>query len=144
MVMQAEIHFHELKSWQARHNAGEIYMTGLAPTKNGYRLTYTETPGMPPLNNLSGCRVEERHVQVATDSQCAHRAVEADETARTASVKLATPTILPILVHCEDCNTDHPEGQDCPICAPLARIAVKAREKRLAWHLFKTGKGPRP
>ena len=136
--MEATIHCHELKSWQARHNSGEIYMTALAPTKNGYRLTYSETPGMSETFQAASSENNAGNNQGSAGAPPAHCEPPMRDDPQPETIS------PPVLIHCHDCNTDHPEGQDCPICAPMARIAAKAREKRKAWHEYKKGLAPRP
>jgi hypothetical protein len=162
--MEALIHFNELKSWQARHTAGEIYINGMAvlTEKGCYRLTYTDTPGM---NLRDGVLVSP--TDGSQPSQISgHRAVEADDRNLSAGATPAIPTIsahtstppapptppaavLPPtavvrMVVCMDCTAEHPEGEECPICSPMLRIAALARERRHAWHKFKRGEGPKP
>lgn len=143
-LMRAIIHTSELRSWQERANRNEIIIMGMSfPTGGKVDLDYIETPRLA--ENLSGCKVEDATSRVAPVVSSCKGQSSADVAMTTAGSNPATPTIhQPVLVHCEDCNTDHPEGQDCPICAPLARAAVKAREIRKAWHLFKKGEGSRP
>ena len=57
--MTATIHHCEIFAWQKRQLAGEIYITGMAASTKGYILTYMETLGMKPLNNLRGAMKEE-------------------------------------------------------------------------------------
>ena len=122
--MEATIHCHELKSWQARHNSGEIYMTALAPTKNGYRLTYSETPGMSETFQAASSENNAGNNQGSAGAPPAHCEPPMRDDPQPETIS------PPVLIPCLDCETEHPEGQDCPICSAMARIAAKAREKR--------------
>ena len=149
--MEALIHFNELQSWQARHNAGEIYIGGMAvlTEKGCYRLAFVETPGMKPLNNLEreGNGVEAEACQSKKFSRAINPGEQAsgnvsDEGSNPSALATLPPPI--VLVTCPDCTAQHPEGEECGICSRFSKIAVKAAANRRAWHLFKRGEGPRP
>ena len=120
-----DIHKHELPFYQERQRKGELLMHGMTVTPNGYRLNLTMTPRVadamkhPPLPPVQPVKVPPSEPQK-------------QEMASVAMVK------------CFDCGVEHPANEDCAICAPIARAALLARERRRAWHLFKRGEGPRP
>ena len=161
------MHTSEVPFYLERQKRGECLVTGMSfPVKGKVDLDVTETPHMA--DNLSGCRVEERHERVAPALQQTQRAVEADELTQTAGVEPAAPTILahgttstslppalpaepptaaervPLMVVCQDCGVEHEEGVECSICGPLVRMLAISRERRKAWHLYKKGEGPKP
>lgn len=125
--MEAIIHHHELFNWHQRQRDGEIYISGLAFTGRGYRLTYEETPRMK-----SALALEPRTSPLETVGRSAAEAV------------LAPMPAAPPMILCVDCNTGHPDGEECKICGPMSRAMINARERRHAYHLWKRGEGPKP
>ena len=169
--MTATIHHNELFAWQKRQSAGELYISGMAVTDNGYRLTYVETPGMKPLNTLRGgaevARMAHNHevegsspspvtissvgkqVDCLNPRVCAVDAgnplpsVAMPKPAPTPPVAEPTPAAVRMVV-CPECTAEFQEGENCPICSRMMHIAKLAKKRRHAYFLWKSGKGPRP
>lgn len=120
-----EIHRHELAAYGDRQRKGEILITGMTLTAGGYRLQIVETSRLADAMKLPP-------LAPAQEPKTPVIEAKAQET--------ATPKVM---VTCHDCQTEHPEGQDCPICSPLARAAIAARARRRAYHLWKKGEGPK-
>jgi hypothetical protein len=132
--MTATIHHHELFDWQKRQRAGEIYITGMEVTTKGYRLTYTETKGMPPLkefNDLRGGALVSLTDGSQPSRELGQRAVEADDQITPAGSSPATPTIQPpVMVTCPNCTGLYAKGSVCQICERFARIGQKAKANK--------------
>ena len=190
--MTATIHHCEIFAWQKLQLAGEIYITGMAASTKGYVLTYMETPGMKPLNNLRGgaevARMAHNHevegsspspvtiFSVVKQVDCLNpcgSTVDAGNPLpsepRTSPLETvgrgnaeAIPDLVAIpkpaptppvadlapaavrMVVCSGCTASHPEGEACPICSRMVKIAALAKARRHAYFLWKRGEGPRP
>ena len=120
-----EIQKSELAFYGERQRKGEILISGMSVTQNGYKLQIVETPRMadaqkiPPLPAVQPIKTQPEPAKAQeTPSQ-------------------ETPS-------CPFCTAPLELDGTCSICNRMAKIAGAAEERRRAWHLFKRGEGPRP